>query len=228
MLKDLIFAALAVALFGAAIYRAVVLRDVSGVTSFVFGAVVCSLIVSIDRFEFITLSPNKLEARARAIIQQAEVTQREFLKLAAVTGELLIDLNAAQGRFVGSEEGAARDKRKAELLETLNTLGFTQQELAKIAASDRKWTVIDYVNGITNLVSKKIPKERMSEWQTAVAPVRTSADTMLNTTPQILQELLDKFGVLDDETRGLIEDYIHFLDKGEQRRPDVWARRYSW
>jgi len=135
--KDIFFGALAAALFGTVIYRAIWLRDVSGVTSLVFGALVCAVIVGISRFEFIALSGTRLEARARAVIQQAEVSQREFLKLAELTGELLIDLNAAQGRFIGGGDGAARDRRKSELLRSLGSFGVPQEELKKIAAADR-------------------------------------------------------------------------------------------
>jgi hypothetical protein len=156
------------------------------------------------------------------------VTQKEFRKLAAMTGELLIDLNSAQGRFTGDGDGEKRDARKGQILDSLRSIGLTAGDLAAIAASDREWNIIDYVGGILRSARNKVPGERLGEWQAATKPLSDTVEGLKSTSPDTLRNLLEQFGLLDPERIALIEDYRHYINTGEQRRPSIWSQRYAW
>jgi len=226
IVKDIVFNALAILFFGAVLYSVWAQSPGSGTVA-VFAAVFCTLMGNADRFETVKFSLTGVETKAREVLRQAEVTQKAFQKLAAMTGELLIDLNAAQGRFAGSGEGEARDARKSRLLESLGDIGLSKQDLAKVADSDKAWNIIDYANGILTSAGRKIPDDRRGQWQAALAPIMADGN-FRSATPEKLRDLLAEFAALDTDQAELIDDYRHYLKTGEQRRPDIWMQRYKW
>ena len=200
------------------------------VAALVIAAAFCALMGNPDRFDSLKLSPvTGIEAKAREVIQKAEVTQHAFQKLATMTGELLIDLNAAQGRFVGgASERSEQDKRKQEIIEALRESGLPKEDIAQVSAGDRKWNVIDYINGIVQVAAKQAPTDRRQEWQASISSMIGDGSNWDTITPEQLHDLLARFGVLNEENENLIEDFRYYLKSGEQRRPEVWARRYRW
>lgn len=168
-----------------------------------------------------------IETRAREAIQQAEVSQQEFRKLAAMTGQLLVQLNASMGRWE-SGHPVERDARKSELLTTLQSIELSKEELAQVAAADRRWVIVDYINmiieaGLRFLIQKPggVNRDEGNAFNESVNKIRG----MQTVTADDLRDFLGRFNAIDENVSALIDDYAYYLRTGEQRRPDVWARR---
>ena len=234
LIKDCGFNILALIFFGVLLYLLLWVNAVGSATVAVFAAVFCALMGNPDRFQIIKFSLTGVEARAREAIQQAEVSQQQFRKLAAMTGQLIVELNASMGRWDRASP-ADRDARKAELLSTLHSIGLSNNEIDQVSAADKQWVIFDYVRAITaagfrRLNEIKTPSEVVSaqmEWSTAVAALtgNNNVQTIRTITPHQLRDLLNRFGVLGGEETAFIEDLDYYLRTGKQKRPDVWARR---
>lgn len=226
--KDIIFNALGIILFGALLYLVLNDKSTASATVIALAAVFCATVGNLGRFSSLRFSLRGIEARAREVIHQAEVTQKEFQKLAAITGQLLIELNAAQGRLAGSGTGTERDKRKADILAALKEFKLAKKVMSDIAASDQQWNKIDYVLGITSVMYRDVPQDRYNEFQEDVSPFRSDANRQASTTAEDLKGLAEKYEILNSQIRGLVEDFAHYLTTGRQRRPEVWGQRYHW
>lgn len=224
--KDVVFNLFTILFFGSVLYSAWLQPSWSTVVP-VLAGVFCALIGNPDRFASIKFSLSGIEAKAREIIQKVEVSQREFQNIATMVGELFVELNASVGRW-DTGSGAERDKRKSRVLDALQSIGLSEQELVRISSIDKPWNIIDYVNGIITRAAKAVPKDLKTEWNEIVTPILISRDKIAATTPESLREIFARFDVLDARINDLIEDYAHYLRSGEQRRPSVWSDRYAW
>src|SRR5947209_4021586 len=134
LVKDILFNLFAVIFFlvfvSSAIYAVWFQHAVNGTTvaALLVAAAFCALMGNPDRFQSMKFSLTGIETRAREIIQKAEVSQHEFQRLALMTGDLLVDLNAAQGRF-SSGTGADRDVRKQHILDALAGIGLSKEDV---------------------------------------------------------------------------------------------------
>jgi tRNA uridine 5-carbamoylmethylation protein Kti12 len=188
-----------------------------------------------DRFQTMKFSLTGIETKAREAIQQAEVSKQQFQKLAAMTGQLIVELSASMGRW-DSGRPADRDARKEELLSTLRSIGLSKEELDQVSMADRKWVIVDYVNEITaagyrHLVERAntdAGRTAIQQWSAGLATLTGNNIQQIETiTADQLRDFLRRFDVLGDDEAALIDDYDYYLRTGKQRRPDVWAQRGS-
>ena len=171
--KDVVFNLFTILFFGSVLYSAWLQPSWSTVVP-VLAGVFCALIGNPDRFASIKFSLSGIEAKAREIIQKVEVSQREFQNIATMVGELFVELNASVGRW-DTGSGAERDKRKSRVLDALQSIGLSEQELVRISSIDKPWNIIDYVNGIITRAAKAVPKDLKTEWNEIVTPILIAA-----------------------------------------------------
>jgi hypothetical protein len=227
LIKDWVFCALAVIFFGASLYLLLFERAAASAGIAVIAAVFCALMGNPDRFQSMKFSLSGVETKAREVIQQAEVSQQQFRKLAAMTGELIVELDASSGRWY-SGNPAFRIARKTELLTTLKSLGLTDTELQAVKAADKKWVIIDYIGMIIQYETAAIPNSESNRQEALRAVVAdftgNGIEQMITITPEKLRTSAEKLGVLTDNVQGLITDLDYYLKTGEHRRPEVWAQ----
>lgn len=98
LIKDWGFSVLTVVFFGVSLYLLLFAKATGSAGVSVVAAVFCALMGSPDRFQSVKFSLSGIETKAREAIQQADVSQQQFQKLAAMTGQLIVELNASMGR----------------------------------------------------------------------------------------------------------------------------------
>jgi hypothetical protein len=128
-----------------------------------------------------------IETEARKTIQQAQVTLAQLQNLGSEMGQFTIEADAARGRLGDAPSPAALKER---ILGLLKSIDLPDQELSKVAASDRKWGIADYVMGI--LIYAQYTQGGVEKYA--------------EITPDRLEELLKKFDVLDDHEKSLIAE----------------------
>ena len=109
-------------------------------------------------------------------------------------------------------------------------MGISPEEIADIEKKSEwhEYVAIDYVYhvlrgyGFTEGDAFKRGTERNEAIDLLNRPVSNVA------TPDELKEFLTKHSMFTDEVRELIEDYRFYLERHEQRRPEVWDKRGEW
>jgi hypothetical protein len=161
-----------------------------------------------------------LTAKLERQSQQVQVTLAQLQDLGSVMGQILIESDAARGRLGSASSPAEHEALKQRILGSLKSIGVSDTELSKIAASDRKWVLVDYVIGILQSGTSRVPDNSKAEWNKAFAQyTQGGIDQYALLTPERLEELFSKFGVLGDHEKSLIDDYRDYLKTGTQRRP---------
>jgi hypothetical protein len=188
-------------------------------------AALAALVGNLQHIEMFKASPSGIEARTRAVVQQAENALDKLRELAAANGTLLVEMIVSGGRWGGASTPSAKDEQKEQVLEMLRGAGVPQARIDEVARSDRRWVIVDYVNGILSRPGSSLKPDQMNEWNTFVGKLN---DTLDRPGPDVLRSFLDRLGFLDERERELIEDYRYYLMTGQHRRPDAWANRGSW
>lgn len=145
-------------------------------------------------------------------------------KVAALTGAALISLDAQSG-VLGGDTANHRDKLKQQVLETLRSIGVDKTTMTHVGDEDRNRNTGDYVWGIENHVLYCVMSQaRQAEWQNDFRDVAKGWPP----SPDALQKLLDKYGVHDEFTNKLLDEYRYFVGTGEHRDAQFWRDRDSW
>lgn len=217
------------ALLLAAIFRGLIAEPQWGAAQLTAAIVAAGLAALIGNFQHLKrfkASATGIEAETREVITQAKTTLRELHELAAAFGSLLVDIIIGAGRWAGPGTAADQDAQKARVIEALRTSGVPSERIAEIEGADRRWVIIDYVNGILNRKThSRLRPEQLPEWE---AFIKTFSGGFDRPAPDKIQEFLERLGLLDARTRELIQDYRYYLEHGRHRRPDEWARRDRW
>ena len=94
----------------------------------------------------------------------------------------------------------------------------------RVQRADRRWTLIDYVRGITGGINPTA--DQRLEWNSFWERWNETLD---RPDPATLEAFLQRLGVtLDALQLELLKDYRHFWETGTHRRPDVWRERGKW
>ena len=192
-------------------------------------AVACALIGNLDKFESLKASLSGIEAKTREatkVVEEARATLRELHALAEMTGALLIELMARGGRL-GGNSSDYDDEHRGRILHALTAIGLSPDALRRVNAGDKHWISIDYSLGILNRLRKSESCSASLKSLGAEMLVRWNSENF-RPTPDDFSRLFQINACDDQEVVDLLEDYRHYLQLGEHRRPEVWRDRHRW
>jgi hypothetical protein len=157
-------------------------------------AVFCALMGNPDRFQTMKFSFTGIETEARKTIQQVQVTLAQLQNLGSVMGQFMIEADAARGRLGSSPSPEEHEALKARILKLLKSIDLPDEELSKVAASDRKWVIVNYVIGILYSGQYRVPEHKKVERNTIYAQYTQGGfEQYAAFTPDRLEELFKKF-----------------------------------
>ena len=129
----------------------------------------------------------------------------------------MIEADAARGRLDDAPSPAEHAALRQRILGLLKSIDLSEQELSKVAASDRKWEIVDHVIGILYSAGSLVPENRKAEWNSIYAQyTQGGVEKYAELTPDRVEELLKKFDALNDHEKSLIADYRDYLKTGTQ------------
>jgi hypothetical protein len=161
-----------------------------------------------------------LTAKLEHQSQQVQVTLAQLQNLGSVMGQILIESDAARERLGSAPSPAEHEALKERIVGLLKSIDLPDKELSKVATSDRKWVIVDYVIGILQSGASRVPDNKKAEWSNVYAQyTQGGVDEYATLTPERLEEIFSKFGILDDHEKSLIDDYRYYLKTGTLRHP---------
>jgi hypothetical protein len=190
-------------------------------------AALSALIANFEYIDTFEASSSGIEAKTREVVQRAETALKELHDLAAMTGQLLVELIVGGGRW-GGGPAAQKDAQKQRVIQALHAIRLPAKKIDEIANADRQWVIVDYCSGILHEPSKKMRSKtgaELANWNEFVEQTHKGYEKQR---PEEIRAALDRFGVLGEWEKGLIEDYSYYLKNGQHRRPEVWADRDKW
>ena len=157
----------------------------------------------------------------RETIEKAQVTMEQLRSLAGALATASVTAIAGVGRYASPDDRYFRIM--GEIEKNLKGLGISHRKIEEILGPWYDAKLMDHVHAIRNVVGA-IPEaspKRTDTWNQLFG--RATFDPL--PTPEELTTGLEVCGVLTDEVIWAIEDYRHFLERKELRRPDIWLRR---
>lgn len=126
-----LFSGLAVIFFVVAIYS--ILVDKSLRAAMIAGAfaVFCTLIGNTDRFDTFKFSYNGVEAKARAVIQQAEVTIDQLQRLSTALAEGSLNELAFSGQIFIGMQASEKFKIRDQIIARLHDIGVKSDDILR-------------------------------------------------------------------------------------------------
>jgi hypothetical protein len=193
-------------------------------------AALCALFGNLHRIASFKATLTSIEAKMREVtevVDEAKATLKSLHEVAAMAGARLIELNAAMGRWDGTST-AMKDATRDRIIQSLRSIALGKSELAEVAAADKEWVIIDYAQGIfAGWASHRKPTpDEQAIWDEFSKPWQGVG--LRWPTPEECQACMDKLGIADVVARDLLEDYRHYVQYGEHRRPEVWRSRNNW
>jgi hypothetical protein len=188
---------------------------------------------NLDRIESFKASYQSavIEAKTRELTQtidDAKEAIRQIRELAVVTAEALIDLrlnsNALLTGAPGRDEFKEQDEFKARVIEALKRMGLPQEKLTEVSQSDRNVVMTFYAYAAYRFGRDALPQSKWNEIDNAY----NSQAAKQPLSPDQSEALLDSFHIDSAKFAQYMEDYRYYVRTGEQRRPEVWAKRESW
>jgi len=188
------------------------------------GFVGCLIAANLDRISEFTASTRGVTARTREVITRAESAVTQLQSLAAVVAEVTLSLVKRSGRLGGYtdvEEESIRDRVSA----ILENVSVPRHEWPRIFKEWRRITEFDYVHYIIggNMIPNVGEGAAMEEWKA----LRAGGIGKV-VTPDEVREYLTKHAFMTPERETYLEDYEHYRQHGEHRRPSVWRQREEW
>ena len=191
------------------------------------------LLLRTGRLEGLKFGKEGIEAtlaEVREATHEARETTKEVKEFMKATSVAVLGLIKRSGKASGGYSYDDKEQIKQDILANLSTMGIPPDEIEDLERKSRwhEYTAVDYVNAIL--------------WGRFFSPgsecpsgtVRGEAKKLLNrpmsdvATPDELEELFSRGGLLTKESHELIEDYRYYLEHHDQRRPEVWAKRGEW
>jgi hypothetical protein len=182
-------------------------------------AAFCALMGNPDQFQKMSFSLSSgVVVEARQTIQQAQVTLAQLQKLGSLMGQFMIEEDAARGRLGSEPSPVEHEALRQSILDLLKSINLPDNELSKVATADRKWVIVDYVIGILYSGNSRVPDNKREEWAKIYSRyTQGGVDKYADLTPDKLEDLFNRFGILDDHEKSMIENYRYYLQTGIQR-----------
>ncbi|MGC8478104.1 MAG: hypothetical protein ACP5NP_17270 [Acetobacteraceae bacterium] len=216
---------LCVAGFGAIWKRHLVL-----VTIPAMGCLIAANIGSISSFK---ISPSVVEAKMQtltATVVDARRTLRQIQQLAVLTAKSLIQLREGSNALLVDDAGdefQEQDQFKEKIVNALKGMDLPPAQIRAVENSDRQIVLSFYANAIYRFGLSQLPRGEAGkfekDWEMLLTSARPTAPS-----PDQCVKLLEKYHIDSDSFSPYIRDYSYYRKTGDQRRPDVWARREQW
>lgn len=193
----------------------------SGTTPLALVVAVCGIaIVLTSKLEALSeLSLGPIKAKMQATISEANATIGQLRELAATTATVVLsDLIA--GHFMWGMSLTKRIELHDDLVARLQKLGVPKDQIDAARTEWWKGIGVAYHNKIgDNLHARATATGKDGQTVTMEFNVLANSKTRTCGHPDEYEALFKKYGLLDAETAGWIDDYRHFLKAREIRRP---------
>jgi hypothetical protein len=181
----------------------------------------CALVANSHRIELIEFLG--LKAKTWRVLHEAEDVVASLRTLAANFGAVMVQANAASGRFGGESTYAERDAERAAIMRGVAAVGVSGEQLRAVEQADRQFVLSDYALGVERAFRRASVQSRAmhsirSRWNRSGIPP-TAAE---------LREAFAGLSSLPTTAEELLRDMEHYETHVSHRRPDIWASRYSW
>lgn len=180
-----------------------------------------ALLGNMDRLESFKAGAGGIEGKTREVVAKAEIAISEIQVLGEATASALFHLLDAGDRWGGSP-AIEKDAKKKELLEVLERLGVPKTRREQLKSTERKWVLIDYINGITDRLPKDPSKNQ--EWSRAWS----DWSNLERPSPEQLTEIMKIVEPIEPWRVELKKDYDEYFRENRHRRAEIWAARDSW
>jgi hypothetical protein len=160
-------------------------------------------------------------------VREASDALVELRKVAALTGEALITLDAQSG-MIGGNSASHRDQLKKQVLEVLRSINLDEKTMKRVEDADRDRSLSDYAWAILNHGFHCVLTEaRGSGWNDDFMKLQLNAGSW-PPAPEVIQKLLVKYDVHDDFTEKAYNEYLYFFKTGQHQDSLFWLDRDSW
>jgi len=179
----------------------------------------------LDRLKTFSISVSQLlslQAETHDVVREARDATSELRSLAKIFGSEVLKLIVGGNRFGGSGTSREIFDRSEKLVGVLKSLGLTDEDISEIRGGTDKWTIIDYCGVISGLAELKRESDTNAVWNTFWSPWTTSFD---RPPAEMLRKWLTENNWIDDEILEWIEDYRHFIETRNHRRPEAFRNR---
>jgi len=188
-----------------------------------FSALALLFFANMDRIATFKASAQGIEATTRAaeaVVKRAEATLAELQDLATVVAKIQMSLLARNGRNAGYTDGEQENFRK-ETVALLSRIGVSAEKQADVLAEAHRLIALDYANCILPPMAPLLPREFYPEFYR----LRKQIEQGEPPAPDEMEAFFRSVNKDNDQIRDWIEDYRHYLQEKQHRRPDDWARR---
>jgi hypothetical protein len=164
-----------------------------------------------------------IEAKTRAVVQEAKSTITELQSLTAELGFVLFELIDGGGRWGGNRHG--KERQKERLRAAFDRVGLTERQIAEATAPEWEWAANDYALGAVQEFSSKLTADSQGGWSAFITPYE---GRMKDVDPAELLSMMEKFGVVDQWRKELIQDFRYVKGHKKHRRPEIWHQHEQW
>ena len=219
-----IFHAVAVIAFFAAIYFG---TKGASWNMFLFAALFL-VFGNLDRVEEFRIGKEGLATKTRELtetIKEAKSTINELQLLAVLLAKTTLSSVQMAGRMGGFQD----DKKEAiknETIDVLRKIGVSEDQIAEALSDWYPYVEFDYASSILggSYILQDVPPEHRAAQEKLIKRVGIAG----RPTPDQIAEFFKNAGILTEQRKELIEDYRHYVQHREHRRPDVWKNRADW
>lgn len=182
-------------------------------------ALIVLLATRFDAIEELSFGP--LRARLSREVEEATETLKRVRELAHLTAASTLSLVKMSGRMGGYTD-AEEDEIKRSMIALLKQLNLTDAEVEEALSRWHQVVEYDYVHFLLggNIVPDGFTDQERREWSQL-----RDGGIQNNPSPDVVEDYLARTSTLDEERKGLVEDYRHYVTHREHRRPRVWAAR---
>ena len=126
---------------------------------------------------------------------------------------------------IGGYSVEEQESIKNGLISVLREIKISDSDIKDVLAEWHRIVEFDYVYAI--LGGSTIPDKKDSVTMAAWESLRDHNFSNVPT-PEKIEKFLIDFGFMCPERREQLNDYIHYREHREHRRPDVWTAQESW
>jgi hypothetical protein len=204
---------------------ALILLEQKGVELAFTGAGIClmaaALILLASRWNDVikfSLSKSEISAEFDTFKSETNANLKQLQDLAISQSKMLLYQAAAGGRYGGVGANLKYTTRD-EVVASLEALDIDQQKINEVLSIETPFLHKDYASAVVIDLGPRLTEENKPIWDEFW---RNPANQGIGNepSPERLETLLKQVDLLDDETRERLEDYRHFHETGEHRRPD--------
>ncbi|CTQ77365.1 hypothetical protein [Roseibium alexandrii] len=164
-----------------------------------------------------SINKDGASAELERLVTEANATIEELRGLAVATARNQLAQLSASGRYGGMGRDLKEDIRE-NILSTLRDLRVSDGDIEHVISVQYPFMHYDYCHRVQTLHGLQADRERDLAWTTFWTEQHSGRGNEPD--PDTLEAFLDKHDLLDDAARERLEDYRHFHETQQHRRPD--------